>query len=850
MILLRLVSWPYLRKHVLRTALTVAGIVLGVAVFVGMRAANQSVLSAFDHTVDRIAGKTELQVTAGETGFSEDVLERVQGARSVRVAVPVVEAVVDSKLRGQGSLLVLGVDMTGDRSLRDYELDAGDEAVIDDPLVFLAQPDSLIVSREFADKNGFGVNSRVSLGTALGQRQFTVRGVMKSSGLTSAFGGNLAIMDVYAAQRMFGRGRTFDRVDLAVAEGWSIAAARDELRQLLGPGLQVDSPAGRGRQFEAMTRAYSMMVNVSSSFAMFIGMFIIYNSFSTAVTQRRSEIGVLRAIGATRRQIRSLFLTESAITGLVGSLGGVVFGLAIARGIAASIGQLISDVYGVAQRTDEVATNPQLLALAVVVGVATSMVAAFVPAHQASHVDPIHAIQKGKYQALAGGGSRLRAAAALAFVVVSLACLLVSGSRVVFYAGYACAIVAVVLLTPLMVQLLARGLRPVLRAIRPVEGALAADSLIQAPRRTSASVAALMLSLALVVAFAGMARASYASIIDWMETSLNPDLFVLPSQDIVVRTLRFPEAMEGELAGMSGIRRVQAVRNARIIFRGTPVMIVAVDIASVVDTARLKPVSGDEDTMFAEAAAGRGVLVSDNLAQLQRLGLGQEVEVAAPYGILRLPIVGVVVDYSDQQGTIMIDRTVFKQVWHDDTVNALRVYLAPGAEVPVVRQQILERYAGERQVFVLTNLDLKAYILKITDHWFGLTSVQIAVAVLVAILGIVNSLTVSITDRRRELGVLRAVGAGRGQVRRTIWMEALSVALLGLALGLGFGAVNLYYILEMVQRDFAGMRLDYAFPFSVAALLVPTMLGAAFVAAVWPAESAVRASLVEALEYE
>ena len=142
------------------------------------------------------------------------------------------------------------------------------------------------------------------------------------------------------------------------------------------------------------------------------------------------------------------------------------------------------------------------------------------------------------------------------------------------------------------------------------------------------------------------------------------------------------------------------------------------------------------------------------------------------------------------------------------------------------------------------------YILKITDQWFGLTSVQIAVAVLVAILGIVNSLTVSITDRRRELGVLRAVGAVRGQVRRTIWMEALSVAVLGLVLGFAFGAVNLYYILEMVQRDFAGMRLDYVFPFSVAVVLVPTMLVSAFIAAVWPAESAVRASLVEALEYE
>src|SRR5213082_1087342 len=152
MILLRLISWPYFRKHVLRTMLTIAGIVLVVAVFVGMHTANQSVLFAFSRTVDRIAGKTELQVTAGETGFDEEVLERVQAASSVNVAVPVIEAVADTKLKGQGNL-------------RDYDLESGEEAVIDDPLVFLAQPDSIIVSKEFADRNGLSVGGRATLGT-------------------------------------------------------------------------------------------------------------------------------------------------------------------------------------------------------------------------------------------------------------------------------------------------------------------------------------------------------------------------------------------------------------------------------------------------------------------------------------------------------------------------------------------------------------------------------------------------------------------------------------------------------------------------------------------------------------
>ena len=214
------------------------------------------------------------------------------------------------------------------------------------------------------------------------------------------------------------------------------------------------------------------------------------------------------------------------------------------------------------------------------IGVATSIVAALIPARQAARVDPVQALQKGKYQVLSAGESRVRVDRWRRSSAPCRSCCLV-GRRVarrLFYVGYVLAIVVALLLGPLLSLALARALRPVLKWLRPVEGALAADSLIQAPRRTSASVAALMLSLALVVAFAGMARASYDSIIDWMDTALNPDLFVMPSQSIVIRTIRFPPTMGPELAAIPGVERVQMVRDARIVFRETPVMIVAIEI--------------------------------------------------------------------------------------------------------------------------------------------------------------------------------------------------------------------------------------------------------------------------------
>src|SRR5216684_7346955 len=241
MMLLRLISWPYARKHLLRWMLTTAGIVLGVGVFVGMHTANQSVLAAFHETIDRIAGATQLQVTAGEPGFDEDVLEKVQSLPEVRAASPVIEATVST---GQGNLLILGVDMLGDRSLRTYDLEGTDDA-IDDPLVFLAQPDSLIVTKTFARERHLQVNSKITMRTMQGDRTFTVRGVMKPGGLASAFGGNLAIMDIYAAQKVFGRGRRFDRVDVVLQDGVTLDAGTVKLRRVLGPGFQIEPPSSR-----------------------------------------------------------------------------------------------------------------------------------------------------------------------------------------------------------------------------------------------------------------------------------------------------------------------------------------------------------------------------------------------------------------------------------------------------------------------------------------------------------------------------------------------------------------------------------------------------------------------------
>ena len=848
--LLRLLSWPYLKKHILRWVLTVAGIVLGVAVFVAMHTANRSVHNAFDKTVQRIAGSTQLQVYAGEFGFEEFVLERVQNVPEVAVAVPVIEATVETGIPGQGTILILGIDMTGDRSLRDYELDSAEDSIIEDPLVFLAQPDSLLVTKEFAERNGFAVNTKIPLLTIKGEKQFTIRGIMSSKGMTQAFGGNLAIMDIYAVQQVLGRGPRFDRIDLKAKDGVSLADCRAAVQQALGPGFEVEPPSSRGQHFDALMGAYSTATSLTSLFALIVGMFIIYNSFSIAVTQRRSEIGILRALGATQTQIRRLFLMESAAAGMVGSALGVLAGVGMAFALSVYMGTLTEQVVGVAQRVDELALEPWLILAAVSIGVGTSVVAAWIPARSAARVNPIQALQKGKYQMLSAGESRRRRIAAFVLIAFSGVCLFFSTWKPAFYAGYVSVIMAGLLMTPTLSLVLAKALRPILRRACPAEGTLAADSLIQSPRRTSATVAALMLSLAIVVGFGGFSDSIFDSLNEWIATALNPDFFVGPTANLTNRSTTFPAEVGKEIEAVDGVDMVQLVRDARVIYKGTPVLLVSVENEKLLAKVRRKPLAGDPEQIREMTSSGRGLIVSDGFSALQHVTVGDLVEIPTPSGMLKLTVAGVIRDYSDVQGAIFIDRSVYIKHWNDTTVNVARVYLKPGFDSEEVRKRITAKLEPNYRLLVFTNAQVRDYVLQLTDQWFSMTYNQIVVAVLVAVLGIVNTLTVSITDRRRELGVMQAVGGLRSQIRRTVWLEAISIGIIGLVLGIALGAVNLYYNLGMIKRDLGGLDLDYIYPVGFMTAMIPIILAAAFIAAVGPAESAVRGSLVESLEYE
>src|SRR5262245_19532391 len=415
--LLRGVTWPYFRKHWVITLLTLAGVSLGVGVYIAIELSSASLRVSLRRTVDKIAGKAQLEVASSEAGVPDDILDVVRGVPGVKAAQPIVEAVVRPEGAAEQSLMVLGVDFLGDRSIRDW--DFSDDDVLDDPLVFLAQPDSICLTEEFAKRKGLKLGDTIRLETGHGWKPFTMRGAIEPEGPATAFGGNLALMDLYAAQFMFSRGHLVDRVDVVLDPEVSIAEGTKRLAEALGPGYTVEPPARRGAEMEVLIVNFGRTLALGSWQAMFIAVFLIFNVFAVAATRRRREIGILRSLGVARGTVLRLFLAEGAIIGTAGAVIGVGAGLVLAQATTRFIAGLTEVAYGLTHSEAHVVVDPMVIVVGATLGLASAVAAACLPALAAARLQPVEALAKGTFQRVSAESGRLRLVAGLVLAAIA-----------------------------------------------------------------------------------------------------------------------------------------------------------------------------------------------------------------------------------------------------------------------------------------------------------------------------------------------------------------------------------------------------------------------------------------------
>ena len=861
-----------IRAHALqrpyRALLSIAGVALGVLASVGIGTANMQVLRSFEQGVTTVAGPATLEIAGHDLGVDESAITAVRAIEGVVSAAPVIEesvVVAQGEPRGQ-ALQILGLDLLAEVGMRGFEIPQANTEVA---LEALLAPDALYLGRQVAADWNLGVGSIVEV-TAGGRLvRLRVVGLIHNQAARSSLWDRLAIMDIAAAQLLFQSIGRLDRIELVTTPDRPLDDIVASVRAVLPPHLVVQRPAQRTKQVENMVWAFQLNLSVMSWVGLLVGMFLIYNTIAFAVAQRRREIGIYRALGMTARRVAGLFLVEAGLLGLLGGLLGGLGGVWLARILVSLVSRTITDLYapvasgGLTLSMDMLAF--MAVAKGVLLGTVVSMVGALGPSVEAGRTVTVRALAPGDYESTHQLRAGLCGWVSLVLLVVAGLCSLMGPVGDLPFFGYLatiCLLGALSSLAPLCIQ--AVGMRHPRQESKTMMlgGSLrliAADQAARHPGRNAVTVSALMVGLSIMIGVAVMVRSFRDTVEIWVDETVMADLIVAPQSWLQGKqagqaSRALPGTWRSTLSAIDGIAAVDTLREVYVDVAGQPVALVSRDLRLHAQRSRYLMLHGDSSAALQRAAETGGVLLSEVLANRLRLYDGDKVSITTPAGPTAASVEGIFYDYATDGGKIVMDRTWYQRQWHDDRVTVFSIYLAAGADAEHVRQSIMTHVAGLDGVtvppLVIRNHELRQEILEIFDRSFLLTYVLEAIAVLVAILGIVNTLVTAVLERRREFATLRALGASTRQVERLVLWEAAYLGLIGAVLGVVGGLLLALVLIHVINKQSFGWTIQMTVPGGVILQAVGIALTAALVAGYWPARWAARQPVVEGLREE
>jgi putative ABC transport system permease protein len=813
-------------------------VALGVAVLFAGLATNAGIDAAVDRAVTILVGRADLRVAAfGETGLSDATLDTIASTAGVAVVAPSFErrTYLGAELFAPGDLLpppvtIAGVVLHDEAALHDLTLSEGSS---------LTSPGThdALVSATLAREDDLTLGETIAVETIDAPVYLRVIGILASDGPWTGTGGRAVVLPLHTVQTIFGAdGLT--RIDVGLDGGATAAAVTDALEStLLSEPYVVSSPREIGASMRASTGDFAATTALIGAIALFTGAFLIFNSLSMTVVERVRELGLLRAAGASRGQLTSYILIQAIAIGIVGSVLGIVLGAALAAGIAG----WVRTVGAVPLGAPVVTAGDALAAFAI--GLVVTLAAAIEPARRAGRISPVEAL-KARLDPPAARRARLRWLIAV-FALVGVVGLLIwprgAGEAALLRALLVYAVLLVVaLVVPFVLPAMARVAGAPFGLIVRFEERLARASLLRDRGRAALTVGALTIGLAMIVALGGVGQNARIAAGAWVADVVPGDL---------VLTSIFPRSLDEleDVLVAPGVASVSPIGTFAMAVDGVRTDAVAMVGADLATDGRLRFVAGERTSALAALDAGGGVLVPAGIAARDGLALDGTIDATAADGsVLPLRVVGItertlpgptgeslIVGWADAERLGVAGADAFAVRFDPSATAADRAALVDTARSLALEPTALGRIEGA--------------IGQALDRVFGLFDVLALVAVVVAALGIVNTLTMNVLERVREIGVLRAAGMTRRQVWRSVVVEAgitgLVGAICGVAAGLIVGGL-------MVVLSGGRWELATAVPWPAVAAAFALGVVLAMLAAAYPARLASGVSIVRAVGYE
>ena len=846
MILRALALGPML-AHPVRFAVTILGVAVGVASVVSTLLAGNAAVTLLGRDVDDVAGRERLELR-GPAGVEVETLGALRDLAGEALFAPVVEDVALVASLGE-TVQVLGVDLLLESEMSGFELDPG-ERPRHEALERLLAEKGAIVPRALGDELGLTVGDPLELLVRSRRVELEVAAFLEPTRFAGAWD-RVLLVDVACAQELYGRGLRVDRVDVLPRLDLDLDDLAARITTRLPAGVTVGTSSERREQGRRMVRALEFNLTALSGVSVLVGIVLVATTLATSVVQRRKWIALLRSLGASRAQIAGSIFVEAGVIGTLGGALGVLGGWLGSHAALAGVRLAVASLTpGVATGSIHFEARWALLGLAV--GVLSSLLAALLPLREALRTPPVQGLSAEHPESVRERkwGGRLLLFGLLLAGAWGFAKLPAPEDRPIW-----ALISALLLLSTLLV--LSAPLIDLFAAWRPGPRRLSfgtplrlAQAAVEAGRARAAwAAAAVGVALGLAVAMTTMVGSFRQTVIDWAEQALRSDLYIRPlAASTGVAAGRIDPEVVRIAREVFGEEAVDPFHSADAYVDGRLIKLGGAEFAVVAREGGVPFLSErDSKTVFAEAVRTGGVVVNEPFQERFGLGRGDRVRIDTPQGAVEREIVGVYYDYSGHTGRVVLNRPDFLNLYPDEGPQNIAIFLPRDADVAHARREFLAAVDGRFALAALPNRELREDVLAVFERTFAVTIALQLVASAVAGIAVITVLSALVYERRRELGVLRALGCSRRQLMSVVLGEALLLALAGALGGLLVGLLVGWVLVAVVNLQSFGWSLRFLPPWGSIAGTVGAVVPACLLAALPPALLSLRTPPVEAL---
>ncbi len=846
-----LILRPLLRDP-FRSLITILGVAIGVAVFLSIRLTNAQTMLSFQESVDLVLGKSDAVIHADGLSFDEAHLKKLHALRQWVKVYPVVEG-YGIESRTQEVVEIFGTDFLQDSGIRDFSLQTV-EPDLKGLVPIVMDPKGIVLPEKFIPGSHFQAGDSIEFLINGQKKELTVTALLENKGIGKALNGNFAMMDIAAAQLALGKLGKLDRIDVEFLGEKNFDRMRQKITEVLPDFLRIDRPQRKSQQVEKMLRAFQYNLTALSFVALLVGLYLIYNMIALSVVRRRMEIGTLRALGATPTLIAVIFFLEAGIIGTTGSFLGIGLGYFFAQFSLDAISLTINNLY-VPSYVTEVDFKWQNMGPYLLLGIGLSFVSALIPAYDAAKTSPTLVMRRGSYDLkLFRGNRRLNQSAAgtLALAAVCTQLPAIDGFPYFGFLSVFLLILGLSLLSPSALLLARSVLHGFCKNWFGGEGLLASMNLSQNVGRNALAVSSLAIAFMMVISMSIMVHSFRQTVIVWIEQTLRADIFIriAGGRDIDYQ-YTLPEELVVPLKKIPGVAEIDQFRAIDISYNDKPVVLGTGDFSVLAQYGNLVIKAGPKAQELNEWMVGHNrAIVSEAFSLKHKVNSGDRLHLKTPGGPLELEIAAVYYDYSRERGYIILDRTTFLKYYQDSGINSFIVYLSDKNKLHDVRQTVLNSLGKEYQLIIRSNSELKKDVLEIFDKTFAITYALEIIAIGVAVLGLFNTLISLILERKREVGILRFLGAFREQIRRVVLIEAGILGLIGSVMGLIAGVIVSTILIFVINKQSFGWTIQMHFPFWFIFLTTSMFWVVSTSAGLYPARLASRLNPREAVRVE